>query len=50
MKFKDEEKNFDKELSGNRSEEFMEQMLDLFKRTQNNKEFVALTKRSLLRK
>ena len=32
-----------KELSGNRSEEFMEQMLDLFKRTQNNKEFVALT-------
>lgn len=39
-----------KELSGNRSEEFMEQMLDLFKRTQNNKEFVALTKRSLLRK
>ena len=39
-----------KELSGNRSEEFMEQMLDLFKRTKNNKEFVALTKRSLLRK
>ena len=39
-----------KELSGNRSEEFMEQMLDLFKRNQNNKEFVALTKRSLLRK
>ena len=38
-----------KELSGNRSEEFMEQMLDLFKRTQNNKEFVALTKRSLLK-
>ena len=28
----------------------MEQMLDLFKRTQNNKEFVALTKRSLLKK
>ena len=41
---------FHKELSGNRSEEFMEQMLDLFKRTKNNKEFVALTKRSLLRK
>ncbi|MCO7163772.1 transcription termination factor Rho [Anaerostipes hadrus] len=39
-----------KELSGNRSEEFMEQMLDLFKRTKDNKEFVALTKRSLLRK
>ena len=38
-----------KELSGNRSEEFLEQMLDLFKRTQNNEEFVELTQRSLLR-
>lgn len=39
-----------KELAGNRSEEFLEQMLDLFKRTKNNQEFVALTKRSLLRR
>ncbi len=39
-----------KELSGNRSEEFLEQMMDLFKRTKNNEEFVALTKRSLLRR
>lgn len=39
-----------KELSGNRSEEFLEQMLDLFKRTKNNEEFVQLTKKSLLRR
>ena len=39
-----------KELSGNRSEEFLEQMLDLFKRTRSNTEFVELTKRSLLRR
>src|SRR5699024_4215645 len=39
-----------KELSGRRSEEFLEQMLDLFKRTRSNAEFVELTKRSLLRR
>lgn len=39
-----------KELSGNRSEEFLEQMMDLFRRTKNNEEFVELTKRSLLRR
>lgn len=39
-----------KELSGSRSEEFLEQMLDLFKRTRSNAEFVELTKRSLLRR
>lgn len=33
-----------KELSGSRSEEFLEQMLDLFKRTRSNAEFVELTK------
>lgn len=39
-----------KELAGNRSDEFLEQMLDLFKRTKNNREFIELTRRSLLRK
>ncbi len=39
-----------KEISGNRAEEFMEQMLDLFKRTQNNKEFIQVMKHSLLKK
>lgn len=38
-----------KELSGNKSEEFLEQMMDLFKRTKDNKEFVQYTKKSLLR-
>ncbi|MDD4371297.1 MAG: transcription termination factor Rho [Anaerostipes sp.] len=39
-----------KELGGHRSEEMLEQTLNLFKRTKNNAEFVDLTKRSLLRK
>lgn len=39
-----------KELSGSRSDEFLEQMLDLFKRTKDNKQFVQLTKKSLLRR
>lgn len=38
-----------KELSGNRSEEFLEQMMDLFKRTRDNEEFIKYTKKSLLR-
>ncbi|MEE1313857.1 MAG: transcription termination factor Rho [Lachnospiraceae bacterium] len=38
-----------KELSGAKAEDFLEQMLHLFKRTKNNKEFVEYTKRSLLR-
>ncbi|MDD3185643.1 MAG: transcription termination factor Rho [Anaerostipes sp.] len=39
-----------KELGGHRSEEMLEQTLNLFKRTKTNEEFVDLTKRSLLRK
>lgn len=38
-----------KELSGNKSEEFLEQMMDLFKRTRDNEEFIKYTKKSLLR-
>ena len=38
-----------KELSGSKAEDILEQMLLLFKRTKNNKEFVEYTKRSLLR-
>jgi transcription termination factor Rho len=38
-----------KELSGAKAEDILEQMLHLFKRTKNNKEFVEFTKRSLLR-
>lgn len=38
-----------KELSGSKAEDILEQMLQLFKRTKNNKEFVEYTKRSLLR-
>jgi transcription termination factor Rho len=39
-----------KELSGAKAEDILEQMLNLFKRTKNNKEFVEYTKKSLLRK
>jgi transcription termination factor Rho len=39
-----------KELSGAKAEDILEQMLHLFKRTKNNKEFVEYTKKSLLRK
>lgn len=39
-----------KELSGSKEEDILEQMLNLFKRTKNNKEFVEYTKKSLLRK
>lgn len=39
-----------KELSGAKAEDILEQMLTLFKRTKNNKEFVEYTQRSLLRK
>lgn len=38
-----------KELSGAKAEDILEQMIQLFKRTKNNKEFVEFTKRSLLR-
>lgn len=39
-----------KEFSGNRAEESVEEVLKLFLRTKNNKEFLELIKRSLLRK
>lgn len=39
-----------KEFSGNRAEESIEEVLKLFVRTKNNKEFLDLIKRSLLRK
>ena len=39
-----------KEFSGNRAEESIEEILKLFLRTNNNKEFLDLIKRSLLRK
>lgn len=39
-----------KEFSGNRAEESIEEVLKLFLRTRNNKEFLDLIKRSLLRK
>lgn len=39
-----------KEFSGTRSEETIEEVLKLFVRTKNNKEFLDLVKRSLLRK
>ena len=39
-----------RELSGNRADENMEQILNFFKRTKNNKEFIQLMKQSLLKK
>ena len=39
-----------KEFSSNRAEETIEEVLKLFVRTKNNKEFLELVKRSLLRK
>ncbi|MDE5864926.1 MAG: transcription termination factor Rho [Lachnospiraceae bacterium] len=39
-----------KEFSGNRAEESIEEVLRLFLRTKNNREFLDLIKRSLLRK
>ena len=39
-----------REMSGNRAEENMEQILNFFKRTKNNKEFIQVMKRSLLKK
>ncbi|HIT61615.1 MAG TPA: transcription termination factor Rho [Candidatus Fimousia stercorigallinarum] len=39
-----------KELSGSKAEDILEQMLNLFRRTENNAQFVEYTKRSLLRK
>ncbi|MGN0153784.1 MAG: transcription termination factor Rho [Lachnospiraceae bacterium] len=39
-----------KEFSGNRAEESVEEVLKLFVRTKNNKEFLDLVKRSLLRR
>lgn len=39
-----------KELSGAKAEDILEQMLNLFKRTTDNAQFIEYTKRSLLRK
>ena len=39
-----------REMSGNRAEENMEQILNFFKRTKNNKEFIQVMKHSLLKK
>ena len=39
-----------KEFSGNRADETIEEVLKLFVRTKNNKEFLELVKRSLLRR
>ena len=39
-----------REMSGNRAEENMEQILNFFKRTKNNKEFIRVMKQSLLKK
>lgn len=39
-----------REMSGNRAEENMEQILNFFKRTKNNKEFIQVMKKSLLKK
>ena len=39
-----------RELSGNRADENMEQILNFFKRTKNNKEFIQLMRQSLLKK
>ena len=39
-----------REMSGNRAEENMEQILNFFKRTKNNKEFIRVMKQSLLNK
>ncbi len=39
-----------REMSGNRAEENMEQILNFFKRTKNNKEFIQVMKQSLLKK
>jgi len=39
-----------KELSGAKAEDILEQMLNLFKRTDDNAQFIEYTKRSLLRK
>lgn len=39
-----------REMSGNRAEENMEQILNFFKRTKNNKEFIQVMRKSLLKK
>ena len=39
-----------REMSGSRAEENMEQILDMFKRTKNNAEFIDVMKRSLIRR
>ena len=39
-----------REMSGNRAEENMEQILNFFKRTKNNKEFIQVMKHSLVKK
>ena len=39
-----------REMSGNRAEENMEQILNFFKRTKNNKEFIQVMRHSLLKK
>ena len=38
-----------REMSGNRAEENMEQILDFFKRTRSNEEFINVMRQSLLR-
>ncbi len=38
-----------REMSGSRADENMEQILDFFKRTKNNQEFIEVMKKSLLR-
>ena len=38
-----------REMSGSRAEENMEQILDFFKKTKNNQEFIEVMKKSLLR-
>lgn len=39
-----------REMSGNRAEENMEQILNFFKRTKNNKEFIQVMRQSLFKK
>ena len=38
-----------REMSGSRADENMEQILDFFKKTRNNQEFIEVMKKSLLR-
>ena len=38
-----------REMSGNRAEENIEQILQFFKKTRNNKEFIAAMRQTLLR-